>query len=170
MQKCSNATQDIFSSCSVAWWQKWRWKTWELWAIIACLGANCFYFDKVQIQSKTILENAMGLLTEYQHLNAAQCQTLSFFLYLSIGSLMYFFLGLILLALLLLRGLPVYFFSWLPGPSCIPFLWFINIFSLSYLKIKKKKKIYWSKNILSEWVNKIYDLFGSRGKEGSRIE
>ena len=91
LQKCSNATQDIFSSCSVAWWQKWRWKTWELWAIIACLGANCFYFDKVQIQSKTILENAMGLLTEYQHLNAAQCQTLSFFLYLSIGSLMYFF-------------------------------------------------------------------------------
>ena len=37
---------------------------------IASIMTKCRYNRR-----RTILENAMGLLTEYQHLNAAQCQT-----------------------------------------------------------------------------------------------
>ena len=112
---------------------------------IASIMTKCRYNRR-----RTILENAMGLLTEYQHLNAAQCQTLSFFLYLSIGSLLYWFLGLI----------PVFFFF--PGcqaPAEYPFfgslLYFLSLISKEKKKKKKLFFIYWSKNIFSERVNKI---------------
>ena len=121
---------------------------------IASIMTKCRYNRR-----RTILENAMGLLTEYQHLNAAQCQTRVFscifpMALLCIGfSASFCYLYYYCVASL-------YFFFFFPGcqaPAEYPFFGSL-IYFLSLISKKKKKKktsFYWSKNIFSERLNKI---------------
>lgn len=77
LQKCPNTTLDVFLLfCSLM--SKLDIKELEVWAILAWAiwnARNKFYFERVQPKPEVILENAMGLLAEYQRLTAAQQHT-----------------------------------------------------------------------------------------------
>ena len=47
--------------------ERWAITTWMIW-----IARNRFYFEHVQAHPKAMFDSAMGLLEEYQHLNAAQ--------------------------------------------------------------------------------------------------
>ena len=73
IQKCSNETDDCFLLFKMLQ-QKLCSFNLEKWAIMAWLiwnARNRFYFEQVQAHPKYIFDSAMGLLEEYQRLNAA---------------------------------------------------------------------------------------------------
>ena len=89
---------------------------------IASIMTKCRYNRR-----RTILENAMGLLTEYQHLNAAQCQTRVFSCIFPMALLCIGFSASFCYLYYYCVAYLYFFLVWatgLPGPSCIPFFFF----------------------------------------------
>ena len=74
IQKCSNEVGDFFllfkmlqqKLCSSVL-EKWAITAWMIWN-----ARNRFYFEQTQVYPKYIFDSAMGVLEEYQSLNAAQ--------------------------------------------------------------------------------------------------
>ena len=76
IQKCSNTGQDIFlifrmlmSKLEIEELEVWATLSWAIWN-----ARNKFYFKRVQLQQKFILDNALNLLIEYRCLTEAQRQ------------------------------------------------------------------------------------------------
>ena len=76
IQKCSNTGQDIFlifrmlmSKLEIEELEVWATLSWAIWN-----ARNKFYFKRVQLQPKFILDNALNLLIEYWCLTEAQRQ------------------------------------------------------------------------------------------------
>ena len=76
IQKCSNTGQDIFlifrmlmSKLEIEELEVWATLSWAIWN-----ARNKFYFKRVQLQPKFILDNALNLLIEYRCLTEAQRQ------------------------------------------------------------------------------------------------
>ena len=74
LQKCSNETEDFFllfimlqRKLDQRDLERWAITTWSIWN-----ARNRFYFEHVQAHPKAMFDSAMGLLEEYQRLNAEQ--------------------------------------------------------------------------------------------------
>ena len=74
VQKCSNEVVDFFplfkhmqETLELLKLDRWAITSWSIWN-----ARNCYYFKHVQSQPRWIMENAVGLLNEYQNLVAAQ--------------------------------------------------------------------------------------------------
>nr|POE71305.1 hypothetical protein CFP56_65413 [Quercus suber] len=74
VQKCSNQVQDFFQlfqmlkgKLTKIELERWATTTWAIWN-----ARNKYYFEKVQVQPRSIMDQATGILEDYQRLAASQ--------------------------------------------------------------------------------------------------
>ena len=76
VQKCSNQVQDFFQlfrmlKGKLTKTELERWAT-TSWAIWNARNGNKYYFEKVQVQPRSIMDHATGIQEDYQRLAASQ--------------------------------------------------------------------------------------------------
>ena len=76
VQKCSNQVQDFFQlfrmlKGKLTKTELERWAT-TSWAICNARNGNKYYFEKVQVQPRSIMDHATGIQEDYQRLAASQ--------------------------------------------------------------------------------------------------